>query len=126
MANRDRDVIAASVNAGYIDFAMNWLCSISEMGIKVSASVLSVCLWYVAQYIDCFVSCGCSDLAQNYFMIATDKVSYDYLHSRGYVVWLIQTDGAREGLQHTCRWLLVCVINYNNYYYYYNYYRYSH
>jgi len=35
IADENRDVIAASVNAGYIDFAMNWLCSISEMGLTV-------------------------------------------------------------------------------------------
>ncbi len=35
VANDRRDVIAASVNEGYISFAMNWLCSISDMGIKV-------------------------------------------------------------------------------------------
>ena len=33
IASENRDVIATSVNAGYIDFAMNWLCSISKMNV---------------------------------------------------------------------------------------------
>ena len=33
IANDERDVIAASVNAGYIDFAENWLCSVSKMSL---------------------------------------------------------------------------------------------
>ena len=36
VVDENGDVIAASVNAGYIDFAMNWLCSISKMNIRVS------------------------------------------------------------------------------------------
>lgn len=48
IADENRDVIVTSVNAGYIDFAMNWLCSISKMGIT------------------------------NYFLVATGKYSYTW------------------------------------------------
>jgi hypothetical protein len=67
LANDHGDIIAASVNAGYISFAMNWLCSISTMDIE------------------------------NYFLIATDDESYTYFHERGYPVYHVKKTREGEG-----------------------------
>jgi rhamnogalacturonan II specific xylosyltransferase len=67
VANSKHDVIATSVNAGYIDFAMNWICSISKLNIT------------------------------HFFFIATDEESYTYLHSRNYSVFLVKPTKIGEG-----------------------------
>ena len=61
IADENNDVIVTSVNAGYLDMAMNWACSISQMDIK------------------------------NYVFMATDEEAYEYLHTRGYNTFQIKS-----------------------------------
>lgn len=67
VADDRKNVIATSVNAGYIDFAANWLCSISKMDID------------------------------NFFFIATDSESYEYMVSHGHRAYQVHTHEGNEG-----------------------------
>lgn len=62
VADEDRTVVALSVNKGYLEFALNWACSISTLNPPVT----------------------------NYFFIASDRDSFEYLRQRGHPVFLLE------------------------------------